>query len=106
MASAARLQADWNAYAYYFYGNSYFRAGLEATGRALKAVGHPDADKVMDAARDLVMTSCDHSGRLSSRAGGSVGRRHLGAVTTPRRRYTGPDGRLLSGTGWQSQLGL
>ncbi|HPD32129.1 MAG TPA: NPCBM/NEW2 domain-containing protein [Phycisphaerae bacterium] len=47
------VQADWNAYAYYFYANSYFRAGLEATGRALKAVGHPDADKIMDAARDL-----------------------------------------------------
>lgn len=47
------VQADWNAYAYYFYANSYFRAGLEATGRALRAVGHPDADQVMDAARSL-----------------------------------------------------
>ncbi|NLE57560.1 MAG: hypothetical protein GX616_04315, partial [Planctomycetes bacterium] len=47
------VQADWNAYAYYFYGNSYFRAGLEATGRALEAVGHPDGNKAMAAAVDL-----------------------------------------------------
>lgn len=47
------VQADWNAYAYYFYANSYFRAGLEATGRALKAIGHPDADKALAAAEGL-----------------------------------------------------
>jgi hypothetical protein len=47
------VEADWNAYAYYFYANSYFRAGLEATGRALKGIGHPDADKILAAAEDL-----------------------------------------------------
>jgi hypothetical protein len=47
------VQADWNAYAYYFYANSYFRAGLAATGQALKAIGHPDADKVLAGAEEL-----------------------------------------------------
>ncbi len=47
------VQADWNAYAYYFYANSYFRAGLAATGQALKAIGHPDGNKVVAAAEEL-----------------------------------------------------
>ncbi|MFI5386657.1 MAG: NPCBM/NEW2 domain-containing protein [Fimbriimonadales bacterium] len=36
--------ADWNAYQYYFYSNGTYCAGLEAAGRALKAVGYPQAD--------------------------------------------------------------
>lgn len=44
------VQADWDAYAYYFYANSYFRAGLAATGEALKAIGHPDAERILNAA--------------------------------------------------------
>lgn len=47
------VQADWDAYAYYFYANSYFHAGLATTGQALKAVGHPDADRILAAARQL-----------------------------------------------------
>jgi hypothetical protein len=39
--------ADWNAYQYYFYSNGTYYAGLEAAGRALKAVGHPDADGIL-----------------------------------------------------------
>ena len=47
------VEADWNAYAYYFYANSYFLAGLEGTGRALDRAGHPDAARVLAAARQL-----------------------------------------------------
>ncbi len=47
------VEADWNAYACYFYSNSYFKAGLEAAGQALKRVGHPDADAVLAAAGQL-----------------------------------------------------
>jgi hypothetical protein len=36
--------ADWNAFQYYFYSNGTYCAGLEAAGRALKAIGHPEAD--------------------------------------------------------------
>lgn len=47
------VEADWNAYAYYFYANSYFLAGLEGTGRALDRAGHPDASRALAAARRL-----------------------------------------------------
>ncbi len=47
------VQADWDAYAYYFYANSYFHAGLAATGQALKAIEHPDADRTLAAAAQL-----------------------------------------------------
>ncbi len=43
--------ADWNAYQYYFYSNGMFCAGLESAGRALKAIGHPDADGFISEAR-------------------------------------------------------
>jgi hypothetical protein len=36
--------ADWNRYAYYFYANGYFYAGLEAAARCLAEVGVPDAE--------------------------------------------------------------
>lgn len=47
------VQADWEAYACYFYANSYFWAGLEGTGAALRRIGHPDADRALSAARQL-----------------------------------------------------
>ena len=47
------VQADWNAYAYYFYANSYFYAGLKATGQALDRMGHPEAGAVLAAADQL-----------------------------------------------------
>ena len=47
------VEADWNAYAYYFYANSYFLAGLEAAGGALERAGHPDALRVRAAAGRL-----------------------------------------------------
>jgi hypothetical protein len=47
------VQADWEAYAYYFYANSYFLAGLEGTGAALCQAGHPDGERVLSAARQL-----------------------------------------------------
>ncbi|HRZ36956.1 MAG TPA: NPCBM/NEW2 domain-containing protein [Candidatus Paceibacterota bacterium] len=47
------VQADWNAYAYYFYANSYFHAGLDAMGHALGLIGHPDADAALAAAAQL-----------------------------------------------------
>ena len=39
--------ADWQNYAYYFYANGYYVAGLDAIGRALRAVGHPDAPRFL-----------------------------------------------------------
>ncbi len=47
------VQADWEAYAYYFYANSYFLAGLEGTGAALRRIGHPDSERALPAARQL-----------------------------------------------------
>jgi hypothetical protein len=47
------VQADWDAYAYYFYANSYFLAGLEAMGGALERIGNPDARRVLAAAVQL-----------------------------------------------------
>ncbi len=43
--------ADWNAYQYYYYSNGMFCAGLEFAGKALKAVGHADADGFIKEAR-------------------------------------------------------
>jgi hypothetical protein len=45
--------ADWEVFAFYFYMNGYFEAGLEAAGRALTAVGHPDGPRIQAAAADF-----------------------------------------------------
>lgn len=37
--------ADWNRYAYYFYANGYYQAGLEAAAQALAEVGVPEAQE-------------------------------------------------------------
>jgi len=47
------VQADWDAYAYYFCANGHFLAGLEGAGRALARVEHPDAAAVLAAAQRL-----------------------------------------------------
>ncbi|HNT34836.1 MAG TPA: hypothetical protein PKH07_07550, partial [bacterium] len=47
------VQADWSNYAYYFYLNGYFYAGLKATGNVLKELGNPDAEAVLKTAEEL-----------------------------------------------------
>ncbi len=43
--------ADWNAYQYYFYSNGTYCAGLAAAGKALKAIGYPEADSYIAESR-------------------------------------------------------
>jgi len=43
--------ADWNRYAYYFYANAHFCAGLEAAGRMLAAVRPAEAEAIRRAAK-------------------------------------------------------
>ncbi len=47
------VMADWDVYAYYFYLNGYFAAGLREAGLSLQRIGHPDADRVLDGYRRL-----------------------------------------------------
>ncbi len=42
------VMADWDVYAYYFYLNGYFAAGLREAGLSLQRIGHPDAERVLD----------------------------------------------------------
>ena len=44
--------ADWNRYAYYFYANAHYCAGLEAAARALADIEHPDAATIRRAAAE------------------------------------------------------
>ncbi len=44
--------ADWNRYAYYFYANAHYCAGLEATARALADINHADAEEIRKCAAD------------------------------------------------------
>ena len=44
--------ADWNRYAYYFYANGHFCAGLEAAGRMLAAVRTAEAQEIQRAAQE------------------------------------------------------
>ena len=44
--------ADWNTFQYYFYSNGMSCAGLQSAGKALKAIGYPDADSFIQEARD------------------------------------------------------
>jgi len=45
--------ADWEVYAYYFYANSYYCAGLEAAGKALKAIDYPGALEIVSDAAEF-----------------------------------------------------
>jgi hypothetical protein len=47
------VEADWNAFAYYFCLNGYFHAGLHGAARALADIGHPGAEELLAAAEDL-----------------------------------------------------
>jgi hypothetical protein len=44
--------ADWNRYAYYFYANAHYCAGLEAVARALADIQHPDGEETRRAAAE------------------------------------------------------
>jgi len=45
--------ADWEVFNFYFYMNGYYYAGLNAAGSALKEIGYPGAQKIIDDAADL-----------------------------------------------------
>lgn len=45
--------ADWEMFAFYFYMNGYFYAGLEAAGQALEMIDHPSAPKFLATADKL-----------------------------------------------------
>ena len=45
--------ADWNLYAYYFYLNGYYCAGLEGAAEALQRVGHPEAPEFLQTAAEF-----------------------------------------------------
>ena len=54
--------ADWNRYAYYFYANAHFCAGLEAAGRMLAAVRPAEAQEIRAVPpRSTARTSCGRS---------------------------------------------
>ncbi|MEJ5296862.1 MAG: NPCBM/NEW2 domain-containing protein [Armatimonadota bacterium] len=44
------VMADWGNYAYYFYLNGYYFAGLQTAGEALADIGHPAAPRILEAA--------------------------------------------------------
>ncbi|MBN2023666.1 MAG: NPCBM/NEW2 domain-containing protein [Pirellulales bacterium] len=45
------VSADWNRFAYRFFNDAQYYAGLETAGRALADVGHPDAEAILADAR-------------------------------------------------------
>ena len=45
--------ADWEVYNYYYCMNGYYYAGLNAAGHALKDIGYPDAQTIIDNAARL-----------------------------------------------------
>ncbi|MFA6426803.1 MAG: hypothetical protein WCW64_11590, partial [Phycisphaerae bacterium] len=45
--------ADWEVFAFYYYMNGYYYAGLNAAGHALKDIGYPGAQDMIDAAMEL-----------------------------------------------------
>ncbi|HIJ73628.1 MAG TPA: hypothetical protein HPP83_05945, partial [Candidatus Hydrogenedentes bacterium] len=46
------VEADWNAFAYYFCFNGYFYAGLDGVGRALLDLEHPEAEAFVKSAEE------------------------------------------------------
>jgi hypothetical protein len=44
--------ADWDRYAYYFYANAHFCAGMEAIARALGEIRHPETEAIRRAAAE------------------------------------------------------
>lgn len=48
--------ADWNLYAYYFYGNAYYAAGLRAIAEALADIGASEAAAIAGEAEDFAAT--------------------------------------------------
>jgi len=48
------VQADWNAFAYYFSMEGYYYAGLRHAAEALGGIGHPEAGALAERARKLL----------------------------------------------------
>ncbi len=56
------VMADWGNYAYYFYLNGYYCAGLQTAGEALADIGHPAASRIVEAAgrmREDIVTALE-----------------------------------------------
>lgn len=54
--------ADWNVFAYYFYLNGNYCAGLRDAGESLKAIGYPGAEEIVadaESFRQDILRACD-----------------------------------------------
>ena len=83
------VTADWNRYAYRFFNDAQYCAGLNSAAQMLAQAGHPDAPRLLEDAKQYREDLLRLSGYSGSCTGRASGGRNLGAGRSGATRLSG-----------------